>query len=318
MSALGVENGSRRRFQLAMMEPKKAIPVSPIEESEKIMTGPLGSGKPAQRVTPDPGFPESKGYKLPPGMKEPTAEELKQKPFTEQEMAAGKWISENIAKSKQPSMHEIASKGIDNIYKVSDEFTNKWAVKGETELSSLKPVNWKDLQNRYMRVDLPEQAKQLGFSEEYPFYKGGRRGVAEGPLPDPSVKQTERGQFFAEEPRIAGHYARAGTEPVEYVAAPKNAATIDLKGQWYDEDRMHSIVEAARKQGHDLVVIQNIRDIGSNKPQNQIVVTDPSIVRSPNAKFDPNVHHINDVLATLLAAAGAGAITKELNPDKNK
>ena len=317
MTQLGMASGSRQRWQMAMMEPKKAIPISPTEEAEKIVTGAAagpGKGKPS---------PMGEMEKYPPAPYEPMSKQEKFakpgpiEPFSKEEYAAGKWVAENILKSKQPSMHEIASKGVQNIYKVADEYEAKWSQSGKSP--ELQPVNWQELQNRYMKVDLPEQAKQLGFSEKYPIYKGGARTEAKGPLKDPAGKGFERGLFFAEDPDIAQAYtAKSYIKPIEYVAAPKNPATVDLRGKAYDSDTMHSVVETARQKGHDLVVVKNVLDVGSGKPQNQIVVTDPSIVRSPKAKFDPNAHHINDVLATLLATAGVGKAVKELNPDKNQ
>jgi hypothetical protein len=100
------------------------------------------------------------------------------------------------------------------------------------------------------------------------------------------------------------------------VAAPKNPAVIDLKGKYYDDDEMHSIVEAVRNKGHDITIIRNIKDIGSKgQPQNQIVVTDPKILRRPEAKFDPDSFHLNDLLAAIGGLAVAGGAMKELNPD---
>ena len=93
---------------------------------------------------------------------------------------------------------------------------------------------------------------------------------------------------------------------------------FDAKGKEYDTEEMTKMLDNARTKGHDLVVVKNVYDAGSGMPQNQIVVTDPSIVRSPKAKFDPESHHINDVLATLLAAAGIGKAVKELKPDESK
>ena len=52
MTALGAENGSRKQWQMAMMEPKKAIPESGMAESEKVLAGALGSGRATSQLQP--------------------------------------------------------------------------------------------------------------------------------------------------------------------------------------------------------------------------------------------------------------------------
>jgi len=315
MLRLGRESGARQRF--AAMLPKRAIPTSDIEESEKAMplgamAGPTQTQKSLKELTSEWA---KKNVKAAEWAKKGVKPE-----FSKEEMAAGEWIQQNI----KPSMHEIANKGVRNIYRIADEFAERHAVKGPREF---QPVNWQALQNKYtggaaIPTEKMEAARKLGYNPEYPIYKGGRRSEQEilerRTISDPSKKEFEKGQFFAEDPMVARHYKHSGGDVVEYVASPKKPAVVDLRGRHYDEDEMHGILEGARAKGHDLVVVKNIHDVGGG-PQNQVVVIDPKIVRHPTAKFDPKLHHsINDLLATLLGVAGVGKVAKELSPDENK
>jgi hypothetical protein len=236
-----------------------------------------------QRLGADPGFTE-------------------QKPWTEADQA-------KVAKTGTvPVGQSLASKP-------SVSTPSSYPKTGKIE-----PLDWNAIQNKYApAVELPPGAKEQGFNPQYPFYKGGGSPELRRQLPDPSKKDYERGQFFAEDPKVAKAYAHTGGSIHKYVAAPKNPAVIDLKGKGYDSEHMHHIIEEARDRGHDLVVIRNILDIGSGgRTQNQVVVTDPSIVRHPSAKFDPGSMHMSDVLAGILAGAAVGKTVKELNPKDEK
>jgi hypothetical protein len=224
--------------------------------------------------------------------------------------------SENVRPSGSKDVDAIAKKAIDNIYSISEEFT---ARHSGTSVKPMSQQEWSQLKNQYSQpTTLPARAQERGFNPDMPLYKGGSvKYGGKGPpetggrtkLMDPATKSYERGHFFAEDPGIAAEYGEGHVS--QYVAAPKNPAVIDLGGKRYDSSKMHSIVEDARARGHDLLVIRNMKDIGDpgggDILQNQIVVTDPSIVRSPSAKFDPDSFHLNDLLAGIVGALGIGA-----------
>jgi len=248
-----------------------------------------------------------------------------QKPFTAEEMKAGQWIADNV----KPAHQDMASKAVKNIYAIADEYTKKWAqASTPSEYHKLEPVDWQTLQNKYVpralasSPEAAERAAAQGYNLGYPMYRGSASGTTEAELfqrrtmHDPASKEYERGLFFAEKPGVARHYSHYGAQPIEYVASPKNPAIIDMKGKGYNSDVMHDIIETARGKGHDAVVMKDIWDVGGK--QNQIIITDPGIIRSPKAQFDPKSFRINDVLATLLGVAGVSKAAKELMGDKDK
>lgn len=177
--------------------------------------------------------------------------------------------------------------------------------------ADLRPLDWTSFTPRgtqsasFEDTALRERARSLGFNVSLPLYKGGQLSDYPETLHVPD-KSFERGLFFSDQPSIARSYARYGNPALEYVARAKNPLTIDwpsATGLSEYGDPMHSIIESARKQGADLLHISNIDDIGGK--QNQYVVLDPSILRAPNAQFDPTKLHLAKPLAGL-AALGLG------------
>jgi hypothetical protein len=72
---------------------------------------------------------------------------------------------------------------------------------------------------------------------------------------------------------------------------------------------MHNIIEAARKEKADVLVIDNIKDYGYstgdgfNHTQTQYAFINQNVLRAPKAKFDPNMLHL---AKPLLGLAGGG------------
>ena len=170
-----------------------------------------------------------------------------------------------------------------------------------------EPLSWQEHQTDPSALaDVPpwlrKQGEQLGFNFDAPLYKGGHLTYPDV-IPDPANKDEERGLFLAPEEKIAKKY---GT-PNPYVARAKNALQVDWKkatgSSGYDSSNMTPLIEQARDQGADLLAIHNIRDVGSSKPQSQYVVLDPSILRAPNAQFDPK--QLSKAVPLAGVAAGA-------------
>jgi hypothetical protein len=228
----------------------------------------------------------------------------------------GNKIAEQEAQAHQ-DLNDIAHAASNNYYHIADKFIEKYRERAAVANERPIPINWMALQNSLIPpASIPKHAVEAGFNPNYTFTRGGS-GKRRTELADPSTKRQERGIFFAENPKIAKEYhtGAAGAPMFEYVARPQSPAVIDLGGQGYDSETMHRILENARAKGHDLVVVSNVIDIGSGKPQNQIVVLDPKIVRYPSAQFDPDKFHINDMTAAIVGAAGAGAaVTSQETP----
>ena len=170
-----------------------------------------------------------------------------------------------------------------------------------------EPLSWQEHQtNPNALADVPpwlrKQGEQLGFNFDAPLYKGGRYTYPDI-VKDPVTKGYERGLFLAPNEHIASEYGK----PLPYVARAKNALQVDWQkatgSSGYGSRYMTPLIEQARDQGADLLAIHNIRDIGSSKPQSQYVVLDPSILRAPNAQFDPK--QLSKAVPLAGVAAGA-------------
>jgi hypothetical protein len=308
---------------------KRRATGGPVEEGEPYLVGEQG---------PEVIVPKQKGTVLASADIDPTKQ---QSPFglpketgsgggsrtIEETLEKGiaKVLGENLKSSGNKSIDAITEKAVKNLYSISDEFAAKHA---STSVKPMSREEWMSLKNEFSSpTSIPARAQEGGFNPDMPMYKGGyAKGTGPiGPtggrtqLKDPSGKTSERGQFFAEDPEIAREY---GSDVNQYVAAPKKPAVIDLKGKEYDRATMHEIIEDARSKGHDMVIVRNMRDVGPGgakglmPEQNQIVVTDPSIVRSPSAKFDPEKFHLNDLLAGIVGAFGVGAAAKGRKKDE--
>jgi hypothetical protein len=157
---------------------------------------------------------------------------------------------------------------------------------------------------------LPRAAGQ-GYNALYPLYKG-TQNVTDYPEKLGTTllsgkKQWEKGLFFADNPDIAGGYGK----PLEYVARAEKPMQVDWvkatgTGE-YDTTLMHHLIEGARSKGADLLHIRNLEDVDKHQNtvlQNQIVALNPSVVRAPQAKFNPARIKENVPLAGI-AALGA-------------
>lgn len=157
-----------------------------------------------------------------------------------------------------------------------------------------------------------QKVKNLGFNTEFEIHKGG--SFTPDPynpnyptiIPDPSViKNLEKAWFGADQSFIASQY---GSTLSSYVARGK-AFEVDWKKfsgapQW-EPAPMHNLIEAARKQGADIIAVHGMSDIGGAN-QTQYAVLNPAVLRAPNAKFDPKLLDKSWPLAGLV---GGGLFT---------
>jgi len=208
-----------------------------------------------------------------------------------------------------PVISDLANKFVDKINDTADAALIAWNTRKHTNkiMKHIEPMDWgkaaaPNLADRLPLVDVPPVAEVLGFNSKMPLYKGNTAyGKPSESLPDPTKKSYERGVFFSDKKGVAEQYGP--TEP--FVARAENPAQIDyskvVPDKSYGAEHMHPIIEAARKKGHDLLAIRNMYDMGGL--QDQYVVLNPSIVRKPTAKFDPNRLNENNLLAGITGGA---------------
>lgn len=189
--------------------------------------------------------------------------------------------------------------------------------------SLLKPFDWMQHKTTDLPVGLEnvstKHARELGYNPNAPLYKGGSYKILPE-FPDPAQKDYERGNFLSggHEKHIANAYGN----PIPYAVKAPKAAEIDwvkatsTKSYSSGGHYMHDIIEAARKQGLDLLKIDNIIDSGSNKPHTQYVLLTNKGIRHPTAEFNPLAAHSPNVLSSIAAGLLAGgAVVKYLDAD---
>lgn len=213
----------------------------------------------------------------------------------------------------------------------------------------LQPIDWQKfnpIKYTYQQtqamppIDLknisPQTLQLLGGRHDLPLWKGGNLGEGKYPaeIPHPAEEMVtpnlggapkhkfEKAFFTADNRHVAGMYG--GTSP--YVALTKKpvlqADYTDLaekfgrskgfvKAASYDPMMVKYIIDAAREQGADMVIMHNMMDLGG--PQSQYAVLNPHILRAPHANFDPSKLHLRMPLAGL---AGAGIYTYMAGQDE--
>ena len=189
------------------------------------------------------------------------------------------------------------------------------------------PINFQDLHSLFRRpAEVPDPAYQaqlaraqsLGFNTNLPLYKGletdpgfgsqWKMPEEEPAWTDPASKPNERGIFAADTPQVSNMYAgglHAETFPM-FARADKPFAVNwpDVAGDpSYDGGVMSKLIEHTRKIGGDLLVVNNIRDVGG--PQTQYVIMHPNRLRSQFAAFAPE-HRESPVLTRAAGVPLAG------------
>lgn len=179
----------------------------------------------------------------------------------------------------------------------------------QTYYDALKPLKWETYKPKAASGFTPLDITQaewddilgMGFNPNVRLFHGSHKWGSEYPqeLYDPKFKDLEHGFFLAHDPWIAQQYGPTKS----YVARAPKAAVVDWSevkpssygrgyASHYEVLPMHNLIKAAHEQGYDMIVVDNMYDIGSQgKPQTQYVVLNPSVLRAPTAKFDPKMLH---------------------------
>ena len=185
------------------------------------------------------------------------------------------------------------------------------AVPHAVDVSRYEKRGWESKTNEMWENALKynREAIESPFGQEFNWDQRLYRGTSSptDQFMDPGTKYNERGLFHADRPGPASHYGRY---MYPLVTRAKNPAAVDFSGKeygasapgpWSSGDvNMH--IEGARKAGHDMLVLENLRDEDPSVPsgrsmQDQYVVFDPAIIRSPFAKFDPARRGESNLLA---------------------
>ena len=143
------------------------------------------------------------------------------------------------------------------------------------------------------------RAKKQGFDTNLTLYHGaGSKGIWRLQWPKHT---SEPAVFVADDPKIANAYGGSG-QIMELWGKMENPKTVDWNGKHYNGSKMASEIAKAKAEGHDVLIVKDIIDLGSSKPHNQYAFFKPGNLRSKgSAAFDPKVKEPD---AHLLSAAG--------------
>lgn len=201
--------------------------------------------------------------------------------------------------------------------RVTAGLKNKYAM-------HMEPVDWQKLKSPLMGTEyeteesaVAKRARNLGFNVDFPLFKGGSKDPKKiEHVPDPTNKGYERGVFYSDKYEIADSYASDTGHVGTYVARAPKALMVDYTKATgrnnYDPSHMTPLIEAAREKQADMLIVKNMHDVGGK--QDQYVILNPSVVRRPDAAFDPEKLHLNHLLAGI---GGMGVVAHEgLKPDK--
>lgn len=162
--------------------------------------------------------------------------------------------------------------------------------------------------NRYTDLPLDDasrlaRAQEMGFNTDKVLYHGmpkmqTKRWDGLG-LKNPETKN-ETGLFLTDRPDISNRYAGSmelGENSLPLHVRSDKTKVIDKKGASYSSDWMIDEISKAWKEGHDLLEIRNMHDLGGN--QTQWVVRNPAQLRSKFAVFDPKYKDSHNLLRSV-------------------
>ena len=175
------------------------------------------------------------------------------------------------------------------------------------------------------------RAREMGFDTDTRLYHGTQKAFDEF-NPGTNGYGERRNVYLTDTPEIADIYAnsdrRGKGNPAVYpvYAKAEKPLTVSDKGPdgsfgWItdnlanalgvdrDKFRRGGLYDEARRQGYDLVRIEDMMDLGG--PQTQYIPLDPRNIRSVNAAFDPAKADSANLLAANKDAAVPGVIAAE-------
>lgn len=150
-----------------------------------------------------------------------------------------------------------------------------------------------------------QRARDMGFNVDIPVYHGTSADI-------PAFRIGRAGGiYFTDDPQWASMAAGGeafsdnGGNVISAYLSMQNPKQFDFGNkQLRNAAEVDQIVEYAKSQGYDSVIIQNIKDT-AGEPHTQYIVFDPSQVRSVNAAFDPEYQASPDLLASRSATVPA-------------
>lgn len=184
-----------------------------------------------------------------------------------------------------------------------------------------------------------QRATEAGFNPNETLYHGGASDITE-------VQSGNRGFWLSPDPSIADIYAGNAEKrwPGQNNASP-NVTPVMVRGErlivsdmkdgnsgWYSDNlasalgidagppagRAKRLREEAIKQGYSAIEIRDMSDLGPER-QTQVVVLDPSAVRSKFAAFDPSKKDSANLLAGAAATAlGLGLAKQQLSEQERR
>ena len=140
-----------------------------------------------------------------------------------------------------------------------------------------------------------KRATDQGYDIDRTYFHGTSKDFEEWKDP----KGFEKAVFLTEDPNIAAHYGgggpgAGGQNIIPMLLKKGKTKTVDWSKETgyphYTGSAMKNILDKARAEGYDTVVINNIKDLGSaGKPQTQIAVLSPvgRLRAKYGAAFDP-------------------------------
>lgn len=206
---------------------------------------------------------------------------------------------------------ELAQGGTDFIKKINKAWTSHFdpffKEMGPQDWLSYKPKEWvkqvvKELLPKEPKVEFKnkshKQLRAMGINPDVPIWKGGyKKGKYPEKIHDPSMKYSEKGWFAAPLHFIAESYGSSKNHVNPYVYGGKDIkiGRISFKDSHngdasYENGDMPGLLEAARSRGFDMVIIEDIADVGSHTVglHTQFAFLNTKGLRAPHAEFDPN------------------------------
>lgn len=200
-------------------------------------------------------------------------------------------IAEDFAMSRVNKSQELVAKYGEArdvmIDKVQNAFYNKKLTQQEAEaldqkFRELMPYGW---YNQFSK-------------EQFDALKAEIRKTA----PDGLAKQASNSidEFIKiKNERALDEQTQSGSNVIPAALRYKNPLVYDFKGSAYRDTTYAELVERARQQGNDAVILKNTYDPGAGKAElvDVGVVFDPSQIRSRFAAFDPTRTKEGNILA---------------------